>query len=159
MTNRITVFALIAAAGTLACGTTEPSGIDFSSFTGARVEVLAEGGIAALSISDRITHDDRTFAHVQRRVCTASCPAPSDSASGVLTAAKTDSVFTIIAANAPGLKDDYGITGQAADMFVYTVRLTTSTGTKTIRADDGTMPQPLRRIVDAVRGTISAARQ
>ena len=159
MKRRITQFAFIAAGVSACAGSAGPSLNDFGSFDGAKVEVVAQGGIAALSISDKVSHDDRAYTHVQRQICSTSCPAPTDSASGTLSGTKTDSLFTIVFAKAPGLKDDYGITGQAADMFVYTVRVTTASATKTIRADDGTMPPELRQIVSAVRGTISAARQ
>jgi len=44
-------------------------------------------------------------------------------------------------------------------MVTYTVRVTILGRTKTLRADDGTMPEPLRRIEEAVRSTVDAARR
>jgi hypothetical protein len=44
-------------------------------------------------------------------------------------------------------------------MMGYTVRVTSAGKTKTIHADDGTMPPPMRRIIDAVRHTIAGARR
>lgn len=130
------------------------------SFDNASVQVTAEGGIAALSISHRVSHDDRVYVYSQRHLCAQNCPAPLDSASGTLTPAVADSLFNIVLAQSPfDLKDDYGITGQAADMMVYTVKVTANGMTKTIRADDGTMPPPMRQIVASVRDVIAAARK
>jgi hypothetical protein len=121
---------------------------DFGTFNGARVEVLATGGFAGRSIADRVSHDDRAYMHTG-----------TDTATGTLAATTTDSLFNIVLGQARGLKDDYGLTANAADMFTYTVRITTPSGTKASHADDGTMPLQLRAIVEAVRGTISAARK
>jgi len=132
---------------------------DFGSFNGARVEVLAEGGIFPLSVNNVVRHDDRYFLFTQRRLCNDTCAA-TDSASGSLSAGVTDSLFNIVVAASPfALKDDYGSTHGAADMMDYTIRVTLGGSTKTIRADDGTMPEPLRRIVTVVRESISAARK
>jgi hypothetical protein len=56
-------------------------------------------------------------------------------------------------------KDDYGTTPNAADMMSYTLRITVEGTTRIIRADDGSMPETMHRIVDAVRGIIDAARR
>jgi hypothetical protein len=164
MRKQLILFALLAASiggcakhSTTAVG--EPRLDDFPSFNGAKVEVVAEGGIAALLINHVVRHDDHYFQYTQRRLCNNACAA-MDSASGLLTAAATDSLFNIVLSPSPfALKDDYGTTHGAADMMEYTVRVTAGGSTKTIRADDATMPPQLRRIVDVVRGTISAARR
>ncbi len=129
----------------------------FGTFNGAKVEVVAEGGIAALSVTDRVDHDSRTWVHVTRRLCDRNCPAPTDSASGVAPANVVDSLFNIVLAQKYGFKDDYGTTRNGADMMTYTVRISSEGSTKTIHADDGTMPGALRQVVDAVRGTVSPA--
>jgi hypothetical protein len=160
---RISVLALLAALA--ACshsGTVNgPIAVDnVSSFNNASVSIAAEGGIAALSIKHQVSHDDRSYVYAQRHLCAQSCGAPMDSASGTLTPAVADSLFNIVLAQSPfSLKDDYGITGQAADMMVYTVKITTNGITKTIRADDGSMPPPMRQIVASVRDVIAAARK
>src|SRR5215467_5857201 len=156
---RITFVAITAFS--VACSNASTSGVDkLGSFNNAAVEVVAEGGIAALSIRHRASHDDHAFVYAQRHLCAQSCGAPTDSASGTLSAAATDSLFNIVLAQAPfDLKDDYGTTGQAADMMVYTVTVTANGLTKTIRADDGTMPPPVRQIVQSLRGVIAAARK
>ena len=43
-------------------------------------------------------------------------------------------------------------------MFEYTLKVTFDGTTKTIRADDGTMPAAMRQIVSVLGGTIDSAR-
>jgi hypothetical protein len=133
---------------------------DFGVLNGAKIELVEEGGIAGL-VTDRIVrHDDRFFLYTQRHACGQTCGAPLDSATGTLSASAADSLFSVVWAQSPfNLKDDYGNTASAADMFIYTLRMTFDGTTKTIRADDGTMPPQMRQIVDVLRGTISAARK
>lgn len=158
--------ALALTAGVAACSsstttTARPDAAfdNFGTFNGAKVEVVAEGGIAALSVTDRVDHDSRAYVHVTRRLCDKNCAAPTDSASGVAPANVVDSLFNIVLAQKYGFKDDYGTTRNGADMMVYTVRISSEGSTKTIRADDGTMPGALHQVVDAVRGTVAAARK
>jgi len=141
--------------------TSAPATFDsFGSFNGAKIEIVAEGGIAALAITHSVSHDDRAYSYTLRHLCQQNCPAALDSASGTLSAAAADSLFNIVLAQSPfTLKDDYGATKGAADMMTYTVMVTTAAGVKIIRADDGTMPQPMRRIVESTRDVIAAARQ
>lgn len=147
---------------TAACASTGPTidgNVDADSFNGAKVEIAAEGGFAALSVMHRVEHDTRAFAYTQGRLCGTTCGAPSDSASGTLSPATTDSLFGIVLRNARLLtQDDYGITKNGADMMSYTIRLTSDGRVRTIRADDGTLPEAGRQILTAVRETISAAR-
>jgi len=133
---------------------------DFGVLNAARIELVEEGGIAAI-VTDRVVrHDDRFFLYTRRQICGQACAAPMDSASGTLSAAATDSLFSVVWAQSPlTLADDYGTTNGAADMVTYTVRMMFGGTTKAIRADDGTMPPRMRQIVDVVRGTISAARR
>ena len=64
----------------------------------------------------------------------------------------------LLIAAASQLRDDYGTTKGAADMFEYTLRVTFEGVTKTARADDGTMPAEMRQIVAILGGTIDSAR-
>ena len=129
-------------------------------FNGARLELVEEGDIAALSTTRTVRHDDRAFSFVRRQICAANCPAPMDSASGTLSFAAADSLFNIVWNAQPGtLKDDYGPTPNSADMVTYTLRIVFANETKTIRADDGTMPAAMRQIVDAIHGIVTAARK
>jgi len=133
---------------------------DFGTLNGARVEVSAEGGFAALDVKDVASHDDRSYVHVQRHICAQNCGAPMDSSSGVMSAAASDSLFNIVLEQARVLdKTDYGVTKGGADMMSYTLRITSNGTTRTVTADDGTMPDSMRRIVDVVRTSIAAARR
>ena len=132
--------------------------LDQLSSSGAKIEISAVGGIAALSVNHSIRHDDRSYVYTQRHICNNLCPA-TDSASGTISTAIVDSVFNAALPAALALKDDYGITANAADMMTYTVRVTANGTTKTIKADDGSMPPALRQIVTGVRVTIDAARK
>src|SRR5689334_22834176 len=148
---------LAACAGNSATESSLPR-LDQLSSSGGAIEVSAEGGIAALSVSHVVRHDDRTYSYAQRHICNAVCPA-LDSASGTLSAAVIDSMFKAAVPAAFALKDDYGITRNGADMMSYVVRVTAGGSVKTIKADDGTMPPELRQIVTGVRQTIDAARK
>jgi hypothetical protein len=132
---------------------------DVGVLNAAKIELVEEGGIAAILTDRVVRHDDRFFLYTRRQICGQGCAAPSDSVTGTLSPAATDSLFTVVVSQSPfTLKDDYGTTHGAADMIEYTLRMTFDGTTKTIRADDETMPPPMRQIVDAIRGTISAAR-
>ncbi len=161
MRNSLVALAAFAAACSNSGTTSGPTAFDdFGSFNQATVQVTAEGGIAALSSTHRVSHDDRGFVYVMRHLCAQNCGAPLDSASGALAANVTDSLFNIVLEQARSLsKDDYGTTGQAADMMVYTLTISANGVVKTVRADDGTMPPPMRQIVSSVRDVIAAARK
>ena len=166
MRTSFVVFAAAAAAiATVACArSSSPAGpsrpVDsFGTLNGAHVELTAEGGIAALSTTWRATHDDRSFVYARRHLCGTSCPAPMDSASGALSAAAADSLFSVVWSLAPmNLRDDYGTTRGGADMFAYTLHISFDGATKTVRADDGTMPDAMRQIVVILGATIDSAR-
>jgi len=132
---------------------------NFGSFNGAKIDVLAEGGFAALALHHAVSHDDRAYVYTNRHLCGQSCGAPLDSASGTLSPSAADSLFNIVLAQDPfSLKDDYGTTRGGADMFAYTLRVTAEGRTKTIKFDDGTAPDAARTILQAVQGIVAAAR-
>ena len=165
MQARVVGLAVALGLGACAHGTSVPTNpstpVDsFGTLNGARIELTAEGGIAALTTTRRVTHDDRSFVFSMRHICgPATCPAPMDSASGVLSAVAADSLFGVVWSLGPmQLHDDYGTTNGAADMLEYTLRVTFDGATKTVRADDGTMPPPMRQIVAILAGTIDTAR-
>lgn len=133
---------------------------DFGVFNAAKMELVEEGGLAAVVTDRLVRHDDRFFLYTRRQICGQTCGAPLDSITGTLSPAATDSLFSVVWAQSPfNLKADYGITIGGADMVTYTLRMTFDGTTKTVRADDGTMPPPMRQIVGVIRATISAARQ
>jgi len=150
---------LAACAGRTSTETGDPRTNEVPGANGAKVEILAEGGIAALAINHVVRHDDRYYQYTMRHLCNNGCAA-QDSASGSLSAAANDALFSTILAQSPfTLKDNYGVTANSADMMGYTVRITIGGNTKTITGDDGSMPQQVRQIVAAVQQTISAARK
>lgn len=158
---RFSALSLALAAGCGSSGApTGPNAYDFGTLNGAKVELTEEGGIAALYMQRAATHDDRSFVYVRRQICTGTCGAPADSVAGAMSAAASDSLFSLIWAEAPmSLKNDYGVTQNGADMMSYTLRMTYGGATKVVHADDGTMPPAMRRIVGAVRGIVDASRQ
>jgi hypothetical protein len=132
----------------------------FGTLNGATIDVLAEGGFAALVVHHAVTHDERKYLYTNRHLCAQPCGAPLDSASGTLAPAAADSLFNIVLAQSPfALKDDYGTTRGGADMFSYTVQISAEGKSKTVRFDDGTMPDEMRAILEAVEGTVAAARR
>jgi len=157
-----TLLSLIVATVALGCASTAPTldgNSDMGNFAGAKVEITAEGGIAALSVMHRVDHDTRRFAYSQRRICGTTCSAPTDTTDGTLAPATSDSLFNVVLQDARSLtRDDYGVTRNGADMMSYTIRLTAEGRTRTIRGDDGSLPEPAHRILTAVRQAISAAR-
>jgi hypothetical protein len=162
---KVTLSSLFIVAALVGCASGAPTSTgatrvdNLAALNGARVELVEEGGIAAFSTTYSVRHDDRAFAFSRRHICSANCPAPLDSTSGTLSVAASDSLFNIVVNAQPGtLKDDYGVTPNAADMVTYTLRVVLDNGTKTVRADDGTMPSAMRKIVDAVHATVAAAR-
>ena len=162
---KVTISGLFLVAALAACArrdptSASPSRVDNVSLSGARLELVEEGGIAALSTTQTIRHDDRAFTFVRRHICAANCGAPMDSASSTLSVAAADSLLNIVSKAEPAnLKDDYGMTVGGADMVTYTLRVVLDNGTKTIRADDGTMPPAMRLIVEAIHGIVAAARK
>ena len=163
MRKQLSVLVLLTSlTGACATASTDPGPVvDYGSLYGTgKIELTEEGGIAALSMRRVVRHDDRFYLYTQSRLCGSTCQPASDSASGTLSAAATDSLFGAVLAEHPNsLEDDYGTTRNAADMMTYTLRITFGDATKTIRADDGTMPPGMRRILAAVHATISAARK
>ncbi len=160
MRTRLTFLTLVSVAlGACASASSTGPVIDYGNFNTGSVDVLAEGGFGALSIHHLVRHDDHYYLTTQGSLCGPTCQAPRDSASGTLSTAAVDSLFAVVISAQPAsLQDDYGITPNSADMMSYTLRISFNGSTRTVHADDGTMPPPMRRIVDAVRATISAAR-
>ena len=151
---------IIAACAGRATSSDSPVANDpFGTLNGAAVELESSGGFAALATVYQAAHDDRRYAYAQRHICSTNCGAPLDSASGTLAPNVADSLFSIVAAASSELKPDYGTTVGGADMLDYTLRMTIEGRTKTVHADDGTMPDAMRRVVYALRGIVAAARK
>jgi hypothetical protein len=147
------------------CSSTAPS-LDpetarTASYVGAEVELVADGGLGGFTTRSLVRGSGPAFLYTMHRICSVSgCQAAIDSAAGGVRIGAADSLFAVVDREDPfSLKDDYGITVGAADMFSYTMRVTIGGRTKTVHADDGTMPAPMRRISEALRATIAAARR
>jgi hypothetical protein len=157
-----TALTLVACSSGTTTGSARGTGAstDFGTLNGAHIELSSVGGFAALSISDAASYDNHAFVHVERHICDKDCGAPLDSTAGTLSQPAIDSLFTVALGQARQLdKSDYGETKNGADMMSYTLRLTSGGSVRTITADDGTMPPPMRRIVEAVRGSIAGAQR
>ena len=130
-------------------------------YSTSEVEIDGEGGLGGFATHWFVSGSERSYLYTMHRICSVPNWQPAvDSASGAIAADAADSLSAQIDRSAPfSLSDDYGITVGGADMITYTVRITVGSRTKTIRADDGTMPVPVRRILDAVRTTITSARR
>jgi hypothetical protein len=164
MKTRLTLSLLVAALSACSSTATTMSGStaanSASPLDGARIDIVQEGGFAGLAIRNTVTHDDRSYISSKRSICASKCGAPMDSASGMLSAGATDSLFAAVLAQKPfALKDDYGVTKNGADMFAYTVRITADGKSKSIRFDDGTMPEPMQKTLLAVQTAIFGARR
>jgi hypothetical protein len=164
--NRLTAIVVTLGTGIVAgCSSTAPSldpeSARSASYSSAEVELVADGGLGGLTMRSLVRGTGPTFLQTTHRICSVpSCQPAIDSAAGGLRAGAADSLFSAIDREDPfSLKEDYGHTVGAADMFSYTMRVTIGARTKTIHADDGTMPEPMRRISAALRATISAARR
>jgi hypothetical protein len=109
-------------------------------------------------IRDRyvVQYDNRAFAVSLRfSNCPGTC-APSDTASGTLSAEAAESLFNLVLQQSPfSLKDDYGHDPTVADDLSYTFVITASGLVKTIHADGHTMPLQLHQIEQAVREKLS----
>jgi hypothetical protein len=118
------------------------------------------GGIAGLTTEITVDGRQASYVAVTRPACapTALCP-PTDSASGALSPEALESVFDSVAAGKFfELRDDYGATPNAADMFIYELVVRMGDQVKTVRGDDGSRPEGLRRMEEHIQRTIESAR-
>jgi hypothetical protein len=153
--------ALVACSGMSSAGDPATATLDHARYSASEVELVGEGGLAAFMTRHRVQGSGPSFLFTRHRICSvSSCQAALDSASGPMQTRSADSLFAVIEGLNPfALKDDYGITVGGADMITYTLRVNIAGRSKTIRADDGTMPEAMRKIADAVRVSVEAARK
>jgi hypothetical protein len=132
-----------------------------SAVAASEIEIVADGGLGGFTTRSLVRGNGPAFLYTMHRICSMPrCQAALDSAAGGVTARAADSLFATVEREGPfDLKDEYGITVGAADMVTYTMRVRIGDRTKTVRADDGTMPAPMRRISEALRATIAGARR
>jgi hypothetical protein len=153
--------ATLIAAGCSSNGASLDPALRAAAYTTSEVELTADGGLGGFTTRSLVRGNGLSFLYTMHRICSVpSCQPAIDSAAGSVSAATADSLFAAVEREAPfDLNEDYGITVGAADMFTYTLRVKIGDRTKTIRADDGTMPAPMRRIAEALRASIAAARR
>ena len=77
---------------------------DFGTLNGAKLELFAEGGIAALQTKYTVDHDTRVYGYSMRHICSDKCGAPMDTASGTLSPAAADSLFNLVWAESPSAR-------------------------------------------------------
>ena len=142
--------AIAAVALTAACARREggPAGAARGESTTAMPEhfhlsVTRSGGIAGMLTTATYDGDTRRYERAERGAPVVSGELPADS---VRTLAR------LVVDSVPEMKADYGRTPNAADMFEYVVEATWGSeadglNSYTVRADDGTAPDALRRIV------------
>src|SRR5690349_20955797 len=74
---------------------------NFGVLNAANIELVEEGGIAAILTDRVVRHDDRFFLYTRRQICGQGCPAPADSVAGTLSPAATDSLFNLVWSQSP----------------------------------------------------------
>jgi hypothetical protein len=152
------------ATGALSCAhkdaVTGPPSFDRGAVARSSIQLISSGGIAVLYTLQVVHGSGPDFLTVNRTGCSIEgCQVLLDSASGVLSLDSAQALFAAVSAESPfTLADDYGVTTNGADMKSYVLTVTLDGRTKSIRADDGTMPPPMRRITDILRAAIAAGR-
>ena len=165
---------LFVAAGTVAAGCRRtPSAADIARAQAARdsaarallaqstITVRRTGGIAGIETEATVDGAKLTYAILTRRACATglACEAPTDAASGPISADSARTLFERVDAEKPfELKDDYGTSPTLRDGFVYLITVRRGEQTKTLRADDVTQPPQMARIEAAVLEVIERAR-
>jgi hypothetical protein len=122
---------------------------------GLRVEAV--GGIAGMRIVSGIDSASRSAFWVNGPLCAppGSC-APTDSLSGAVAAGVIDGLYARTSLpEFRALRADYGQTPNSADMFGYVVTIRGNGRTRTLQADDGSMPALLAQFVHDVSDAVT----
>jgi hypothetical protein len=126
----------------------------------AALDVEATGGIAALRQHTHVDSATGHFSYTVARLCPPqeTCPLVH-SQEGVLTREAVDALFRrVMQPDFRQLRKDYGTTEYGADMMGYVVTIHANGLTRSISADDGTMPTILAQFIHDVSGVVLAAR-
>ncbi len=140
-------------AGAAACGavtTAEEVAADVVSAPG--IDVVADGGIAALHTMAHIDSATGAVYWVFRAICApaVNCT-PNDSLSGTVTGSLVENLYGRAATpEFRALRRDYGLTVGSADMRSYTLVIRANGTSRTLQADDGTMPTLMAQFVNDV---------
>jgi hypothetical protein len=126
---------------------------------GHRLTIERSGGLAGLVTTMMIDGAGPSYLAVTRRPCAAEpCP-PIDSASGPLGTDGARAVFARLdSVGVFALRDDYGRTAHAADMYAYVVRVRAGARTKQVAGDDGTLPRSLADVLGTAEQLVREAR-
>lgn len=121
---------------------------------GIRVEAL--GGIAALHAVAEIDSAAAQGAWSMGPICGAGQPCmPRDTLEGPIARGAIDALFVrTYAPEFRALRADYGWSTQGADLRGYVVTIRANGRTRTLRADDGTMPTLMAQFVNDVTGAV-----
>jgi hypothetical protein len=116
------------------------------------IDVVADGGIAALHTMAHIDSATGAAYWVFRAICApaVNCT-PNDSLNGKVTGGLVENLYARAATpEFRALRRDYGVTVGSADMRAYTLIIRANGTSRTLQADDGTMPTLMAQFVNDV---------
>jgi hypothetical protein len=159
------VVAPVVAAALLTASACHPSAELATTETGAatdvsdfRLTIVQSGGIAGTMTTATVDGATMTYTLVGGPCAPEASCSPADTVSGPLPERDVRALRSIVAAEWNSLRDDYGRTEGAADLFDYEVDFRLGDRTKRVTADDLSMPDALRTIRDALFQAIDSAR-
>ncbi|HYD51288.1 MAG TPA: hypothetical protein VEA99_01625 [Gemmatimonadaceae bacterium] len=125
-----------------------------------RIVMERDGGLGSLWIRESVDGATGQWLATTHRICSVpQCQAAMDSATGTFDAATIASLMeTVDFARLWTLADDYGRTPNSADMMDHTLKVRYDGRDKTVHGDDGTFPEPARRVSTALHEAIWKAR-
>lgn len=122
----------------------------------AAIDIEAIGGIAALRQHTHVDSASGQFTYTMARLCE---PAPScpvlNSETGTIKREDIDALFRrVMLPDFRQLRKDYGTTKNGADMMAVVVTIHANGLSRSVTADDGTMPTILAQFVHDVAGAV-----
>jgi len=139
---------------------TSPGGVRSATRSSFRLTIEREGGIGTFWIRKSVDGATGRYVATTHRICSVpQCQAAIDSASGTLPPAVVATLIGAVEeARLFSLRDDYGRTRGGADMMVHTLTTQLDGRDKSVRGDDGTLPDAARRVEAALHEAIAKAR-
>jgi hypothetical protein len=123
-----------------------------------RLTIVQSGGIAGATTAASVDGATMTYTLVGGRCAPDTPCSAADTVTGPLPERDVRALRSLVAAEWSSLRDDYGRTEGAADLFEYELDLRLGDRTKRVTADDMSMPESLRAIRDALFQAIDSAR-
>jgi hypothetical protein len=122
----------------------------------AAVDIEATGGIAALRQRTHVDSASGQFSYTVSRLCPEGDTCPLlHSQEGIVSRDEVDALFRrVMQPEFRQLRKDYGTTRNAADMMGFVVTIHANGLTRSIAADDGTMPTILAQFIHDVSGAV-----